>query len=580
VSLPLDDVLKLAVDKPLQAGRKADPADLERLPELLAACRERGEDGAQRAARLVLLWSLVLKKGKAAQFDEAATEDACWALAWASIDAPRSSAGLPDAALATCLRAVPGAIRDRSAAVLGPAHIARLLPFTDPTTRARLEAIATRRNAQSFEAIVADAEATPTPLEADALLWNLGHTRRQELGASSDALLNRVRAVLPAPLPEEWQAYLGYTASVPVDEGSREPTAEDRALEEALREDPSNLDRWRVYADRLAEIGDPPEWSDLVALELEIAANGEAGPTNAQRIARDRLVFELYALGTHHYELHDELPWGLYDFGVLVPKMGFVSRAQVDRLSGPEAIWRFVQHLRVACGYDSDASLLLADIERLRPTGLRRIDFAPEWEEQSMLSWMAPLHFASFETLPRLSHLELVGSAIRLAPFESAPAVSTLRLQTLDCTDTGSVLASAALPTLADLELWVSRTPVDAFVPLLERDPSALPNLSRLALCNADDGDGLVRAVANSALVRSRSLATLDLSGSAVTASGAEVLLAHSASLAHLTLDVSGCLLNDTAVTALTARFPKLRAEEQRLMDDDDEVQPYAAVWE
>lgn len=267
-------------------------------------------------------------------------------------------------------------------------------------------------------------------------------------------------------------------------------------LEAAISDDPYSPDSYGVYGDLLHRRGDPR--GELVALQLAedrkpgdaklVAAIGRAIDTHRAAL--------LGALVRHAGKLRE------FTDGPFVWRFGFIHIAQLDRAETGEPIpaildellrhpsGRFVAELSVRDDAEPEVAALFDLLARRAPGSLRALEVASVADFGDLGPFL--------RAHPRLRRLALRG---RIGGPELAPMRATL-----------SSLASAALPSLEELELrLINRDARIAHLrPLLTR--ADLPALSRLRLRSADFPSDILAELLDSPLAPQLTLLDLSLS--------------------------------------------------------------------
>ncbi|MFT3692472.1 MAG: hypothetical protein QM831_04975 [Kofleriaceae bacterium] len=139
-------------------------------------------------------------------------------------------------------------------------------------------------------------------------------------------------------------------------------------------------------------------------------------------------------------------------------------------------------------------------------------------------------------------------------------------------------LVAATWPALTSLTVYLGVEDygldftVDECVKILDR--GTFPKLDTLGVCNANDTDELVRAVASSKLMKR--VKTLDLSNGTMSERGARWMMAHAGAFAHLDkIDLAGNFLGREIRAELRATLPSCVADHQR---DERDGERYPVV--
>jgi len=302
-------------------------------------------------------------------------------------------------------------------------------------------------------------------------------------------------------------------------------------LERLLVDDPDDRQPFLVYGDWLAERDDPR--AELIHLQLALELDTQA----PEHLARKNALLEQYAVawaGPIERCPAVQLDW----------KRGFVNavfinqdvqgardqaRLLADLLSRPAGrLFRSLIVDGMGEGRFDDLPVVLATA---KPPLLRELLVRLKWFEYDDGAYRPPLgRVEPLWALPRLDKLVLVGGNPDLGDIQ-APSLVHFELRTPS--DLGeAVLESLELAYWPKLEtLSVAR--VD-HGPLVQRvlDAVELPCLKHLAWPEAGFGDAICADLAQSRLLPQ--LETLAFSLEHLTTDGAQLLLQHQASFAHL----------------------------------------------
>jgi len=352
------------------------------------------------------------------------------------------------------------------------------------------------------------------------------------------------------------------------------PLASNEALEALVEAQPDAVEPRLVYADWLAEAGDPR--GELMQRE----ARGEAVP---------RGPF-LGALAPFEGTL--EATW----------RVGFVESARVEVTRADEraglSVTRLLGHLLalptaralreltvfLPSVHEEREDVVAALAARVRPA-LRTLTLTTN-EEEEMLSWtgtgdLAPLGAA----LPGLEALMVRAGSLALSSAEElSSSLTRLSIETVGMRpEILATIARAAWPRLEALTVWCGSSSygvevrADDFAELLTR--CELPSLRALDLSNNEVTDELAAMVLASPLLPR--LESLTLSKGTLTAAGAKLLVDGAARLRHLDIDLTENYLDDDSVAALEAALPRALLGEQRTAETyAGELWRYAAVGE
>ncbi|MCX5746973.1 MAG: hypothetical protein NT062_31265 [Proteobacteria bacterium] len=322
---------------------------------------------------------------------------------------------------------------------------------------------------------------------------------------------------------------------------------------------------WHVYADGLAERGDP---RGEVAL-LELAGDVVAADAAFARLADlgdlgDDARFTRRHGFAQALHVHSEQPGALAAIAtraLALPVAATVRRVEVG-LARPDGNWTPVVNAIAASPIAGRLRALVFDAsDQLVRNKLedRRLDHAAMddyWEARAeLLEACAPIEldeatvWAPFVALEELTFDGPIRGQLGTLTLPSLRAL-VLRSDQLD--DLAS-LVGGPWPRLAHLELSFGASSTIAWPELLV--DAAFPALTHLALRDAPDDDIVEALVASPLLER---LTSLDLSGT-FTTRGVEPLGAHAARFGHLaTLELSRSHLTAAMVAALRARLPNL----------------------
>lgn len=355
-------------------------------------------------------------------------------------------------------------------------------------------------------------------------------------------------------------------------------------LEAQIARNPDDPSAYLVYADWLAERGDP--LGELIPLEVAYAQE----PTRGDLAARARALHVAHDrtwLGTLHglEAVHPTWKHGFLRGVVLGGDPEKYESPDVDlhdlyrRLRAAPAA-RFLRELTMGAFGDDDGqpnwSPATAAIAELGvPPTLRRLAYhrGGHWD----ISWthsgdLSPMY-------PRLRELEAFYIAlgnIELGAID-LPNLRDFEVYTGGFTSTNvkEVLA-ARWPKLERLILRFGNSEdygadctLEDALPLLG---IGLPHLRHLGLGNAGFADELIEPLAKSKLLTQ--LETLDLSKGTLGDEGGARLLEHADRFRHLKhLNVSESYLSDEIVAQLRAIVPSLDADDQEEPDDDGDAQ-------
>lgn len=355
------------------------------------------------------------------------------------------------------------------------------------------------------------------------------------------------------------------------------PEPRNPGLEQQIIEEPTDSDRYMVYADWLQTQGHP---------------RGELGAIQRGRVARPASA----ALAKAEQKLLDQHPWlapvrlmaaarrarkadatDAADAGLTVSwEHGFIVAARIERgadgasvtvrelvaelLAHPAA--RFLRELRIgALGRDEhDYAGVIEEIVRGCPSTLRvlsLVDLPPGSAELvfASLADVTPLLAAT----PLLEELRLAGQHVQLRALD----LPKLRRFAVATADPGVLLAlaQASLPALEALQLSSGDAPMPA--PALGEVLAARWPVRQLAITRTANTDELVPWIVKARLLPG--LAALDLSGGKLTDTGAGLLAMAKPKLQHLErLDLSGNTLTPSGVRQVAGLCRDVRVDHQR----------------
>ncbi len=339
-------------------------------------------------------------------------------------------------------------------------------------------------------------------------------------------------------------------------------------------EDPS---RWSVYADWLQEVGD---------VRGEIIALARAGKREeAQELAAahgDVLWGEAWSVhsgdwfagktwmpgwqGAERRPIEVAFSYTLDEHGFIesitmsgLDEEGHVANAMYAVLSAP--IGRFTRSIELQVDHDQHYSgasgqpnyeTVVAAMARAKPMALRRLVIDSGGYQ---LSWTSTGNLGPLLAVtPHLVTLE-----IEMGDIELGDALDLPKLQSL-CLETGGLrrnnieaIAKAKWPSLVELVLFLGteRYGADATAADVEALlDNEFPKLERLALCNSEIPDAIVRTLAKSPLLAR--LKELDLSKGTMTDEDARPLVESFAKFQHLEkLDLSENYLSPATTAVL-----------------------------
>jgi uncharacterized protein (TIGR02996 family) len=347
------------------------------------------------------------------------------------------------------------------------------------------------------------------------------------------------------------------------------PDGDDRnlELEAAIAAEPDARGGYEVYADWLAQRGDPR--GELIAVQLA----REARPSDPRLAGREAELLTEHG-GTWLRGL-DQHAWPGPPIEVEWER-GFIASARIPTgYSSDDSAFTYRAFaelpcaalvreivLGVACSSgghgnpDDDISILEALRDQPLPT-LRSIELAI-FDHQISWTHLGDVSIARLDELPRLETLAITAGRMTLG------AIDLPQLRQLSLVSGGQrahvlhSIAAARWPSLEELTVYFGTDQYGGSCTLADVAPILaghnLPNITSLGLCNSTFADELVvELVAAPILPR---LKRLDLSAGTLGADGARTLLAHADKLEHL----AAIALGDNYIP------PDLAAElEQRL---------------
>jgi uncharacterized protein (TIGR02996 family) len=382
--------------------------------------------------------------------------------------------------------------------------------------------------------------------------------------------------------------------------------ARDNALEQALLEEPSEVEHYLVYADWLQTQGDPR--GELIAVQHELSESGgrdrglarreeQLLEQHAAQLLPSWLPAELARWTTRKIESwetgHCELSWHL----------GFLKRARLARfvedevetpletmvaelLAHPSAM--LLEELVVGrLGvFDEYAYQPVADaIAKARPVNLRRLDFADFHSEDTELSWSDLGDLSKMlRALPRLEQLKLRGGGMALGTLD-LPHLRSFGVETGGLSSAATrAISSARWPQLERLHVYFgsdnygAEASIDDIVPILAA--RGLAKLRHLGLMNAEFSDEIAEQLGRSKVLRQ--LETLDLSLGTLGERGARAILAQRDRFAHLKqLDLADNFIPDDLCAELSRVCGSVSIGDQEEPDEwDGEEHRYVSVGE
>ena len=354
------------------------------------------------------------------------------------------------------------------------------------------------------------------------------------------------------------------------------------ALEFKLATEPEAYEDWGVYADALAEAGDPR--GELITIGIALArGEGEAA------VLREREDTLLQANASAWFGKFVSDDGWRESFGWTLTA-GFwgkirlwvdydhkdvdMAKALDHALGHPSALFlrELVLGLPDAEGSGDYGGCVRAIAKRGPFASLRRLTIGDFSRDESEISWVHVGDVGKlWKTLTSLEYLCLNGAGIGLG----TPKSSSLRVLELN---TGGLpraaadsLARAELPALERLEVWFGTrhyqgTCVAGQIPGILTN-SSFTELRSLALANADFADELVAEVARTPWPPK--LEHLDLSMGTMSDAGAERILAKAKRFAKLaSLDLSDNGLSAAMCARIQEALPNARVSGQSPGED------------
>lgn len=389
---------------------------------------------------------------------------------------------------------------------------------------------------------------------------------------------------------DEWKANGEYTKLV--DEklgkgyriaggGTRAKPAVNRELEAAIAEDPSDVQRWLVWADWLQQAGDPR--GELVTLRAAKKKTTAYEAKHASALWSDALFLttkQPFAGRTFTGSWTGAKPEPYEALAVELErdKLGFVETATFTSLDEEghmagavgallEApLGRFVRTLRFELveqyegpGGQPHYGHVVAAIARAQPTTLRELVFENTGYQRS---WTTTGDLGQvWPHVPYLETLSIDIGNIELGKKIDLPRLRTLRLETGGlAANNVKAIAAAKWPALEELVLYFGTPRYGGNATV--KDVKALlagsfPKLRRLALCNAE---GLQSAIA-AELVKSplvKQLETVDLSKGTLHDEDTALLVASADRMKHVkTIDVGESYFSADSEAALRKAYGK-----------------------
>lgn len=360
---------------------------------------------------------------------------------------------------------------------------------------------------------------------------------------------------------------------------SKSPAKLEARLLDAL----DDLDSWQVYADVLAEAGDPR--GELVSIGVALA-RGEGKKKQLER--REQELLETHAEAWFG-KLASEDAWREC-FGYTL-EQGFFGRIKlwvdydhkdVDiakplayALAHPSS--GFLRQLDLglpnAEGSGDYSACIKAIVKHGGLASLRVLTIGDfEFPEESEISWVTVGDVGKlWPLLPRIDTVLLRGAGIALGKLAST-SLRSLSLQTGGLPKKAAAsLAEAELPALEQLAIWFGTTHYGGScegrqIPAILANKS-FKRLRSLALANADFADEIADELARAKLPRS--LERLDLTMGTMSDVGAQALLGAAKQLADVELLLGNNFISPDMCKRLRKALPKCDTGKQRRGDDD-----------
>ena len=371
-------------------------------------------------------------------------------------------------------------------------------------------------------------------------------------------------------------------------------------LEAQCEASPDDPMPWSVYADWLAEQGDP---RGLVAAhELRGDARGAAAllALHREALCGTDLPFEvtfrhgfaraitignpvsrsIYALGPRAHDNREQRsPSPEY------PEDIALADLVATILDAP--IGRFVDEVRTGLatyGGENDWGPTLAAIARSRRgPHVRVVRLDNFGYDDYMLHYVEVGDLSPVRDLPRLEALHVRGEPTAWRDL-ALPQLRRLVRETCRLTrDELAQIYAMPWPELAHLDLWFGSREYGVDVELGDLAPildgRAFPRLGHLGIVNCDLLEELIPVLARSHLLPR--LYSLDLSMGTLAVAGVEQLVAHAQHFRHLAaIELADNYLDRDDAERLTAVLDNVVVGAQRVLDDDEEAQRYVAEYE
>lgn len=391
---------------------------------------------------------------------------------------------------------------------------------------------------------------------------------------------NRARAAYEAYIAERLAA--GFVEVLPI---ATSLAAREPALEAAIRANRSDPAAYEVYADWLQQQGNP--LGELGVLQRAL----EHGDDARKRARVEQILATLQLPDPAFCQL--QWRWGFWRSLRLDVRPG---RAVPDPLAVARQLFAHpacavLEELRIGDAWgrpeappEVTTSVVLAEAGRAPwAAALRTLalgDVAPEIElPHHCVGIVGP----ALRAFPRLELLHIQASNIDDGLDVGAlelPALFQLTLET--CAMSRRLLAQifrGRLPALTELELWFGPADLGVDITLDDLEPllagRVFPQLTSLALCNAELADELARTIHRAPIAAQ--LEHLELSRGTLEDGGAIVLARHAGRFPKLrALEVQQSFLTPGGIAALRAAFPDVA------IDDDGQregTERHVAVW-
>lgn len=353
------------------------------------------------------------------------------------------------------------------------------------------------------------------------------------------------------------------------------------ALEAAISADPDERSGYEVYADWLAERGDPRGEFIQVQLALELAED----PALRERERELLKAHEADWLGHLDWLVRVRARW----------RRGFVERIEVltaYQSTEPAQAWTLLAELpsliavreaELGVGLShhgrppDDISLLEA--LRDHPAATLRTILFSAFDDQLAWTHIGDISIAN-AALANIEAMTVTAGRITLGAID----LPRLRRLALICgglnAHVPASIATARWPALEELTVYFGREEYGGDCTLASALPllagNNLPRVTSLGLANSEFGDGLAQAIPDAAILPR--LRRLDLSLGTMGDEGGRALLAHADRLAHLeVLDLGENYLSAEVAREIVARLPQARVADQKI---EDEYGRYTSIGE